>query len=98
VPTRSGVIDHKSLGTCGGGHPDIGRFSLDPIIAKARSFARIKPHAFKPSRSDIKLCQLINHWRKSGRRKYGHKKAVERKHRLARRGVVCTTHGPLRTR
>lgn len=32
---RSGFIDHKALGSCGGGHPDVGAFNLDALIREA---------------------------------------------------------------
>lgn len=36
VPTRPGIIDHRRLGACGGGHHDISPFPLEPIIAAAQ--------------------------------------------------------------
>jgi hypothetical protein len=36
VPTRSGFLSHKDLGPCGGGHPDVGDFKLNGLIAQAK--------------------------------------------------------------
>lgn len=38
VPVRHGILDHESLGPCGGGHVDITphRNAIDPIISDAR--------------------------------------------------------------
>ena len=44
--TRPGVVDHLSLGACGGGHHDISPFSVDEVllaIAKARTVVKPKP-------------------------------------------------------
>ena len=35
VPTVSGFLDHKDLGPCGGGHPDVDGYDLDGLIAFA---------------------------------------------------------------
>jgi hypothetical protein len=34
---RSGFIDHKALGSCGGGHPDVGSFDMASLIRGAAS-------------------------------------------------------------
>jgi hypothetical protein len=41
---RGGIVDHKSLGICGGGHPDIGKYSLAPIIHAARHARTLYNH------------------------------------------------------
>lgn len=33
--TRTGFLAHRDLGTCGGGHPDVGTFDLDALIREA---------------------------------------------------------------
>lgn len=44
---RAGVVDHASLGSCGGGHGDIAPFSVDQVIAAAVAYrkASSKPTA-----------------------------------------------------
>lgn len=48
VVKRPGIVDHNSLGACGGGHHDISPFSVDAVIAaveKARAAVTPKPLA-----------------------------------------------------
>ncbi|MDX8151081.1 N-acetylmuramoyl-L-alanine amidase [Patulibacter brassicae] len=35
--TRAGIVDHRQLGSCGGGHVDISPYSLAPVIAAAKA-------------------------------------------------------------
>jgi hypothetical protein len=96
---RSGVTDHRAGGACAGGHPDVGGFSVDPIIRLAHTYAGQVKHRYKPTSTDRVTCRKLNWWRTHGRH-HGkpERNAVRRKKALAKRGVVCTRRGPLRTR
>lgn len=37
VPTQAGFLSHKDLGSCGGGHPDVGDFDISGLIAQAKA-------------------------------------------------------------
>jgi hypothetical protein len=93
---RSGFVAHRDLGPCGGGHPDIGVPSaLDQLIAEA---ARTDPGAPKATTStDRATCRKLNWWRAHGR-PHGspERNAIRRRAALTRRGVTCTSSGPVR--
>jgi hypothetical protein len=92
---RSGFLAHRDLGACGGGHPDVGSFNLDGLIAEA---ARTDPGQPKPVTSpDRVTCRKLNWWRTHGRPKgKAEANAVRRREALGRRHVTCTSHGPVR--
>lgn len=92
VPTRPGFLAHRDLGACGGGHPDIGTPSaVDGLI-------RLAAAGDRPVTSvDRGTCRKLNWWRTHGRPKgKAEANAVRRRHALDRRGVACTTRGPVR--
>jgi hypothetical protein len=98
---RPGITDHRAGGACAGGHPDVSSagFSVDPIIQLARKYAGQVKHRYKPTATDRVTCRKLNFWRTHGRHHgKAERNAVRRKKALARRGVVCTRRGPLRTR
>lgn len=92
---RGGIVDHNSLGPCGGGHPDVGDNSLAPIIAATKAaYARQSPKRI--TATDRATCRKLNYWRTHGRRAAGRANAVRRKAALTRRGVTCSRKGPSR--
>jgi hypothetical protein len=88
VPTRAGVVDHKSFGACGGGHPDIGTWPLEPLITAARTLGTTS--------TDRVTCRKINAWRAAGRPGGGQwqQRTYHRLAALRARGIICTTRGP----
>lgn len=88
-----GIVDHEQLGGCGGNHGDITPFSAAAVIAAAR--------AYRASTSitavDRRTCAKLNAWRRRGR-PGGHQVVVNvrRRQALERRGVTCTSKGPVR--
>lgn len=61
---RSGVVDHNSLGACGGGHHDISPYSIDAIIAQARALGG--PIATKPRPRLLVACTARSLQRRLG--------------------------------
>lgn len=55
---RPGIVDHHSLGACGGGHFDITPFSVDAVIAAAKK-ARGEP-VVKPKPKELTTCSVRN--------------------------------------
>jgi hypothetical protein len=43
---RPGIVQHKDLGACGGGHVDITPYSVDRVIAAARSAGSLPKHHY----------------------------------------------------
>lgn len=88
-----GIVDHNTLGGCGGGHADITPFSTASVVAAAR--------AYRASTSitvvDRRTCAKLNAWRARGR-PGGHQVVVNvrRRQALERRGVKCAAKGPVR--
>lgn len=91
--TRSGIVDHTTLGSCGGGHADISPFSVDKVIAAAQN-ARTRGQV---TETDRVTCRKLNAWRTSGR-PHGQpeKNAIRRRRALDSRGVDCTSRGPVK--
>lgn len=88
-----GIVDHATLGGCGGGHADITPFSTQTVIAAARAYRA----ATSITTVDRRTCAKLNAWRARGR-PAGHQVVVNvrRRQALERRGVVCTSRGPVR--
>jgi hypothetical protein len=86
-----GVLAHRDLGACGGGHPDVGNGGdVDRLIAAAR--ARVSVTA-----TDRLTCRKLNWWRAHGRRPGAPAaNAVRRRKALESRGVRCLKTGPVR--
>ena len=89
----SGIVAHKDLGACGGGHFDISPYSVDQVIKAAKALD-------KPVRRitsvDRVTCRKLNWWRDAGR-PHGkpEKNAVRRRKALDSRRVQCTSRGPV---
>lgn len=93
----AGIIDHKSLGACGGGHPDIGRYSLDPIITAAKASRAVYPKRI--TAADRRTCRRLNRYRaavRAHRKVSAHRIAINVRRRVAlqKRGLRCTKAGP----
>ncbi len=89
-PVRSGFVEHRDWGTCGGGHVDITPFRIDQVVAE------LVP---APTTSvDRVTCRKLNWWRQSGR-PHGlpERRAIRRRDALRSRRVTCTASGPVRT-
>lgn len=90
-PTRSGIVQHKDFGICGGGHVDVTPFSIDAIVRATVALAGSKP----VTAANRVTCARINAWRKAGRPTGGQWRvnSLQRIANLKKRGVVCTTKG-----
>lgn len=91
VPTRSGIIQHKDWGLCGGGHFDISPFPVDPVVA---SVQRWRAAHTGVSAIDKLRCRRLNAWRKAGRPSKGSHAAILRKRTLAAHHVYCQPNEP----
>ena len=87
--TRTGIVQHKDWGICGGGHVDITPFDDGKVIAALTTGGVTK--------TDVVTCRKLNYWRTHGR-KHGKPlaNAVRRKTALTKRGVTCTATGPVK--
>lgn len=56
IVTRPGIVDHKSLGPCGGGHVDIGKFSVASVVRATRQAAARHRCKSRSSRASRKRC------------------------------------------
>ncbi len=64
--TRSGIVDHNTLGACGGGHADITPYPLQPVIdAIAAAAGGAKP----TSATDRRRCGALAYHRHTARTK-----------------------------
>lgn len=87
---RAGIIDHHSLGACGGGHFDIQPpYSVDAVIAAVHRLDHRTVSAL-----DRLRCRRLNHWRKAGRPAAFAGPAIKRKHTLAAHRVFCQPNQP----
>lgn len=95
--TRPGVVDHGSLGACGGGHHDIAPFSPSVVLAAARAHRAVAARSSRVSAVDRRTCRKIRWWRAAGR-PHGlpERRAVMRRRALDRRDVTCTRRGPVK--
>lgn len=100
--TRPGIVDHHTLGACGGGHFDITPFQTGAVIAAAIAYRRAHDARAVGARAqhvvDRRTCRRLNRWRRAGR-PGGDQVAVNvrRRQALAKRGLVCTAAGPVRS-
>jgi hypothetical protein len=93
---RPGFLAHRDLGSCGGGHPDIG------IPSAVDELIRLAAAGEHPITSvDRATCRKLNAYRRD--RDHGVKTSAHRGHinanrrkALERRGVTCTPTGPVR--
>lgn len=91
--TRSGIVDHQSLGSCGGGHADITPYSVSTVIDAVQKVRR----AGQVTSVDKVTCRKLNYWRTHGRHHgLAERRAIRRRDALAARGVTCTSSGPVR--
>lgn len=87
--TRTGIVQHRDWGTCGGGHTDIYPFGVDQVVQQLV--------AGGVTATDIATCRKLNWWRTHGRHHgTAERNAIRRKNALTARGVTCTPHGPVR--
>lgn len=91
---RTGFCMHADLGAAGGGHVDVRPYKIDDLITEAR---RTDTTARPITSTDRTTCRKLNWWRTHGRpRGEPERNAVRRRQALERRGVTCTTRGPVR--
>lgn len=66
-----GVADHRQLGACGGGHGDIGKFSVGNIITAAQRIGQ--PVVLKPPAKVVSACRGVVRYRiaAAGGQKHG---------------------------
>jgi hypothetical protein len=90
APGRSGLVQHKDFGICGGGHVDILKFNADTIISQLVGS--------DITASDRATCAKLNSWRNAGRPHGGQWEvnSVARKAALSKRGITCTLRGPVK--
>ena len=64
---RPGIVQHRDLGPCGGGHVDISPYPIDPVIAAARKAAGVPPTKPKRRRGpQLAPCTVRNLQRRLG--------------------------------
>jgi len=101
---KSGVVMHRDLGACGGGHVDVAStrwqrnpsggelagWTIGPLIADLAGGG--------VTGTDRATCRKLNSWRKAGSPKGGdwERNSVNRRRALAKRSVLCTTRGPVK--
>lgn len=95
VVVAPGIVDHHSLGACGGGHVDITPYSVDQVLSAAIAYR--KAHAAKAATAvnvtDRVRCRRLTWWRTHGRpHGLAERRAVKRRTILAQHGVKCA-HG-----
>jgi hypothetical protein len=90
----SGILAHRDLGACGGGHPDVGTGGdVDRLIAAAKKIVAAR----SVTALDRSTCRKLNWWRAHDRpHGLAETRAVRRRKALTTRGVTCTAHGPIR--
>lgn len=95
-PIRSGVVEHSDAGACGGGHVDVTLSPFDSASAIAAA-ARAGSASSGTTSVDRVTCRKIRWWRSAGR-PHGkpEQNAVRRRKALERRGVTCTSRGPVK--
>lgn len=90
VVTRPGIIDHKALGACGGGHVDVSPYTVGPVIAAARAAA-----GASSTSTGAKVPASVRAW--CARSRSSDTKAnAERLRLVARRGWECKGATPIR--
>lgn len=94
--TRSGVIDHSRLGSCGGNHHDITPFTLKFVIDAAIR-DRAMSSGPKTTAADRVLCRKLVWFRRQAKPRSAAvvRNAVRRREALASRRLRCTTAGKL---
>lgn len=93
--TKPGIVAHRDLGACGGGHPDVGAYDLDGLIRAAAAAAA----PWRATSHELELCRKLNWWRRRpAPRPHGHAwvNAIARKSELTRDGLICGNSGPVR--
>lgn len=94
-PTRSGIVQHKDFGICGGGHVDISPFSIGSVVQATIALVGGKP----VTAANRRTCAKVNAWRRAGRPRGGdwERNSKTRIANLKRRGVTCGTKGATRS-
>jgi hypothetical protein len=88
---RPGIIDHRSLGVCGGGHVDVSPFSLTAVVAAAKTARGGRTL----TNTDRVTCRKLTWWRTNGRPGgQALKNAIRRRKALESRNVICNSKGP----
>lgn len=90
APGRSGFLQHRDFGICGGGHYDVEPFNATAIISALSRGGKLV------TATDKATCRKLNAWRNAGRPNAGEANAVRRKAALTKRHVRCTARGPVR--
>ena len=93
---QAGVVDHRALGPCGGGHVDVSPYTIAPVLAAAKK-ARGSAPAEGLIRQDYFTCRKIRWWRTHGRPNgKPERNAIRRRDALKSRGVRCGVKGPVK--
>ena len=97
---QGGILDHKALGACGGGHHDLAPLygaSASTAQRNAALLAATKKWTAGVTSVDKVTCRKLNWWRAHGRPKgAAEANAVRRRRALDARGVTCTPSGPVK--
>jgi hypothetical protein len=93
-PTRSGIVQHKDFGICGGGHVDIQPFSISGVVKATLALVGGRP----VTSANRRTCAKVNAWRNAGRPRGGawERNTLTRIENLRKRGVACSTKGAVR--
>lgn len=87
---KSGIVQHKDGGNAWGGHVDITPFLKSEVIKKVVAGSGV-------TSVDRTTCRKLNWWRRAGRpHGLAERRAIRRRDALGRRGVTCTTKGPVK--
>jgi hypothetical protein len=98
TPATTGIVQHKDGGTCSGGHVDIAPFDIGQVIRDTIAADTIVVAGRPITAANRVTCRKINAWRRAGRPRGGQwaPNSVTRVANLRKRGVRCTTRGPVR--
>lgn len=64
--TRAGLVDHGTLGACGGGHHDISPYKVAPVLAAIRALDAPAKLAIPPVSAENAVCTVWNLNRRLG--------------------------------
>lgn len=101
---KPGILEHRDLGPCGGGHPDVGGSPIVDLAIKAargRVYGSAKPRP-PAGKAVVRACRHVERNRRIERA--GSTTAAQRAHArrhlrdVRRRGFACGPKGPVRVR